>query len=116
MGIRTGWDNFRSLFTFRRVFPLAFFLMIFALAVRQSAYIDPDLWWHLQTGQDIFLTKTIPHVDIYSFTKAGSEWVTHEWLSEVLDLRNLPRRRMGWTAIYILRSDYTWTLHYLPTL
>lgn len=58
--------------------------MIFALAVRQSAYIDPDLWWHLQTGQDIVATKTIPHVDIYSFTKAGSEWVTHEWLSEVL--------------------------------
>ena len=44
MGIRTRWDDFRSLFTFRRVFPLAFFLMIFALAVRQSAYIDPDLF------------------------------------------------------------------------
>ncbi len=58
--------------------------MIFALAVRQSAYIDPDLWWHLQTGQDIVLTRSIPHVDIYSFTKAGSEWVTHEWLSEVV--------------------------------
>ena len=84
MGIKFTWDNFRNIFTFRRIFPLAFFLMIFALAVRQSAYIDPDLWWHLQTGQDIVLTGSIPHVDIYSFTKAGSEWVTHEWLSEVL--------------------------------
>jgi hypothetical protein len=70
--------------TFRRVFPLAFFLMIFALGVRQSAYIDPDLWWHLQTGQEIAVSKVIPHTDIFSFTKAGSEWVTHEWLSELL--------------------------------
>jgi hypothetical protein len=70
-------------FTFRRIFTLAFLMMVFALAVRQCAYIDPDLWWHLRTGQDIFLTKAIPHTDIYSFTKAGSEWITHEWLSEV---------------------------------
>jgi hypothetical protein len=69
--------------SFRRIFVVAFFLMIFALAVRQCAYIDPDLWWHLQTGQDIVQTKVIPHTDIYSFTKAGSEWVAHEWLSEV---------------------------------
>ncbi|MFZ0061876.1 MAG: hypothetical protein WAL47_07535, partial [Pyrinomonadaceae bacterium] len=81
--MKSSKSSFRTIFTFRRIFPLAFFLMIFALAVRQSAYIDPDLWWHLQTGQDIVSTKTIPHVDIYSFTKAGSEWVTHEWLSEV---------------------------------
>ena len=78
------WRQVSTGFTFRRVFPLAFFLMIFALAVRQCAYIDPDLWWHLQTGQDIVLTRSIPHADIYSFTKAGSEWITHEWLSEVL--------------------------------
>ena len=74
----------RNNLSFRNIFPLAFFLLIFALAVRQSAFIDPDLWWHLQTGQDIVSSRAIPQVDIYSFTKAGSEWVTHEWLSEVL--------------------------------
>ena len=73
----------RNKLTFRHVFPLAFFLMIFALAVRQSAFIDPDLWWHLQTGQDIVNSRSIPQTDIYSFTKAGSEWITHEWLSEI---------------------------------
>jgi hypothetical protein len=74
----------RVFLTFRRLFPLAFFLMVFALAVRQSAYIDPDLWWHLQAGQDIVQSQSIPKVDTYSFTKAGSEWVAHEWLSEVV--------------------------------
>src|SRR5262245_33870444 len=71
-------------FTFRRVFPYGLFIMIFGLAIRQCTLIDPDLWWHLQTGQDIFYSRLIPHVDIYSFTKAGSEWITHEWLSELL--------------------------------
>jgi hypothetical protein len=77
-------NQVRSLLSFRRLFPLAFFIMVFALAVRQSAYIDPDLWWHLQAGQDIVQSQSIPKVDIYSFTKAGSEWVAHEWLSEVI--------------------------------
>lgn len=70
--------------TFRRVFPLTLLLMVFVLAVRQSALLDPDLWWHLRAGEDIISTWSIPHIDDYSFTKRGSEWVTHEWLSEVL--------------------------------
>jgi hypothetical protein len=70
--------------TFRRVFPIVLFSMVFVLAVRQSVSIDPDLWWHLKAGQDIVDTKSIPHTDDYSFTKQGSEWVAHEWLSEVI--------------------------------
>ena len=58
--------------------------MIFVLAVRQSVSIDPDLWWHLKVGEQIINTRSIPHTDDYSFTKQGSEWVAHEWLSEVI--------------------------------
>src|SRR3954451_11350236 len=70
--------------TLRRVFPIVLFSMVFVLAVRQSVSIDPDLWWHLQAGQQIIDTRSIPHTDDYSFTKQGSEWVAHEWLSEVI--------------------------------
>src|SRR6185503_14528489 len=28
--------------------------------------------------------RSIPYTDIFSSVKLGSEWVTHEWLSEVL--------------------------------
>ncbi len=70
--------------TFRRVFPIVLLSMVFVLAVRQSASIDPDLWWHLKAGQQIIDTGSIPHTDDYSFTKQGSEWVAHEWLSEVI--------------------------------
>ena len=74
----------RGALTFRRVFPIVLFSMIFVLAVRQSVSLDPDLWWHLKAGQQIIDTRSIPHTDDYSFTKQGSEWVAHEWLSEVI--------------------------------
>jgi len=45
---------------------------------------DPDVWWHLRTGQLILQTHSIPHVDPFSFTRAGQPWVNHEWLSDVL--------------------------------
>lgn len=45
--------------------------------------VDPDLWWHLRTGQWIMEKGHIPHSDPFSFTRAGSPWVAHEWLSAV---------------------------------
>src|SRR5260370_20136765 len=45
---------------------------------------DPDLWWHLRTGQWIVEPGHVPHSDPFSFTRAGEPWVSHEWLSEVL--------------------------------
>lgn len=58
-------------------------VLIFAGAVRQIRIFDPDLWWHLRTGQNIIDTKVIPHNDIYSYTNQGKEWIAHEWLSEI---------------------------------
>lgn len=57
-------------------------LYIFATAFRPI--MDPDFWWHLKTGQYIVTTKSIPRTDIFSVSRFGSEWVTHEWLSEIL--------------------------------
>jgi hypothetical protein len=46
--------------------------------------IDPDVWWHLRTGQLIVQTHAVFHTDPYSFTRLGQPWVDHEWLSQVL--------------------------------
>src|SRR5215213_1704872 len=81
---KTLLSRVRRGLTFRRIFPIVLLSMIFVLAVRQSVSIDPDLWWHLKAGQQIIDTRSIPHTDDYSFTKQGSEWVAHEWLSEVI--------------------------------
>ncbi|MBI3536245.1 MAG: hypothetical protein HY070_01585 [Chloroflexi bacterium] len=67
--------------TTRRLFTAILFLAVFVMSAREIQ--DPDFWWHLRTGQFILETQTIPHSDIYSFTRAGAPWIAHEWLSEV---------------------------------
>ncbi|MFY9659931.1 MAG: hypothetical protein WAJ97_04860 [Terriglobales bacterium] len=59
-------------------------LLFGLLAMTARNALDPDLWWHLRTGQWIVETGHVPHFDPFSFTRAGHAWVSHEWLSEVV--------------------------------
>jgi hypothetical protein len=59
-------------------------LLFGLLAMTARSATDPDLWWHLRTGQWIVETGQVPHSDPFSFTRAGHAWVSHEWLSEVV--------------------------------
>ena len=59
-------------------------LLFGMLAMTARNALDPDLWWHLRTGQWIVETGHVPHFDPFSFTRAGHPWVSHEWLSEVV--------------------------------
>lgn len=45
---------------------------------------DPDVWWHLRTGQLIIQNHALFHADPYSFTRFGAPWIDHEWLSQLL--------------------------------
>ncbi len=45
--------------------------------------VDPDLWWHIKVGQDIFRTHHLPTSDPYSFTVFGTPWIAWDWLSDV---------------------------------
>ena len=56
-------------------------LGLFTMACR--GVTDPDVWWHLRTGQLIAHNHRVFHTDPYSFTRAGQTWVNHEWLSEL---------------------------------
>lgn len=44
--------------------------------------VQPDFWWLLRAGQDIWHTGRVPLVDHYSYTAAGRDWPNHEWLWE----------------------------------
>src|SRR5271170_4664791 len=55
---------------------------LFAMAARNVT--DPDVWWHLKTGEYIAEHKSVPHTDPFSYTRAGQPWVAHEWLTELL--------------------------------
>jgi hypothetical protein len=59
-------------------------LLFGLLAMTARNAVDPDLWWHLRTGQWIVETGHVPHSDPFSFTRAGHAWISHEWLSEVV--------------------------------
>jgi len=65
----------------RRLFTILFAIALFTMAVRET--LDPDMWWHLRTGEAI-LAGGIPTHDIFSFTVTEHEWVTHEWGSQVI--------------------------------
>src|SRR5690242_21267506 len=73
---------------FKRVFSFSGMLagLMGALAVLtvRSRFDDPDMWWHLKTGQIIWDTHTIPVTDIFSYTTGHHAWVPHEWLSQLL--------------------------------
>lgn len=43
---------------------------------------DPDMWWHVRTGE-LILSDGIPKHDVFSITVPGREWIAHEWLSQV---------------------------------
>jgi len=86
--------------TLRSVFIWAFLISLFALAVRQITNLDPDFWWHLKSGQYILQTRAIPHADPFSFSRAGSAWVAHEWLSEIIMYATF--RLAGWAGLLVL--------------
>jgi hypothetical protein len=79
----------------RRLFVVIFAMGLFVMASRNVT--DPDVWWHLRTGQLILQNQHVPHSDPYSFTRAGAPWVDHEWLSQLLIYRLY--RLGGWAAL-----------------
>jgi hypothetical protein len=59
------------------------FIVLAVLTVR-ARISDPDMWWHLKTGQIIWTTHTIPTTDTFSYTTNHHAYVPHEWLSQLL--------------------------------
>ncbi len=91
-----------SLLRTRSIFLSVVFLGLLALAARNV--IDPDVWWHLKTGQYIAEHKSIPHSDPFSYTRAGEPWVAHEWLSELLMYSLL--RTAGWGGLIVIFAAF----------
>lgn len=65
----------------RTLFVLLYAIALFVVAVRPT--VDPDMWWHLRTGEYI-LENGIPRQDVFSFTVSDHRWITHEWLSQAI--------------------------------
>ncbi len=44
---------------------------------------DPDMWWHLKSGEVIWTKHAVPTVDLFSFTALHHPLVPQEWLSQL---------------------------------
>src|SRR5215472_13567063 len=45
---------------------------------------EHDIWWHMLNARHLLQHHAFTRVDMYSFTAAGSPWLDHEWLSEIV--------------------------------
>jgi hypothetical protein len=59
---------------------------VFVLLLNSFRFPIPltDFWWHLKMGQVIAATRSIPRVDIFSFTASGHPFVVQNWLAELI--------------------------------
>lgn len=64
-----------------RVAGLLFLGLVLFLAVLWGSrpLIHDDLFFHIGTGQYVVENLEVPTTDIFSFTRAGERWVSHEW-------------------------------------
>ena len=64
-----------------------FFLVVFfgfCILFASQKIISFDDWWHLKTGEWIWQHKAVPHVDPFSYTFKGAEWIDFEWLFQAV--------------------------------
>jgi hypothetical protein len=85
------------------------------LFVRAFYIVDPDIWWHLRTGQWILQQGTVPVTDPFSSYGADKPWVVYSWLFDIL-VASL-YRRVGPASIAVyeiaVRTALTVTLFHL---
>lgn len=58
-------------------------LAVVAVLTIRDRFDDPDMWWHLKTGEIIWTTHHIPTTDLFSFTTNHHFYIPHEWLSQL---------------------------------
>src|SRR5262249_41832916 len=67
------------------VFLLIFLCILVGQAVNHPYLLDdPDTYWHVVVGREIWETGSFPHKDRFSWTFEGQPWIAKEWLSQLI--------------------------------
>ncbi len=61
---------------------LGIFIVPAYIACRPSTITDPDIWWHIRTGEWILQNHAVPRLD--PFSVAASPWVAYSWAFDLL--------------------------------
>ena len=62
---------------------------------------DPDIWWHLRTGEWIAQHHAVPHTDQFSVFGTGKPWSAYSWLFELGVLKLYQRWDLVGIVAYI---------------
>jgi hypothetical protein len=54
------------------------------ICLRLTPVEDPDIWWHLRSGEWIWQHGAVPWTDSFSSFGAGKFWAAYSWLFEVV--------------------------------
>ncbi len=65
---------------------LAAWVLVFCSGMHHFSLVtaDPDLWGHIRFGEEIWRLGALEPTDPYAFTTAGTVWLNHEWLTELI--------------------------------
>jgi len=63
---------------------LALFLGACAVALNLQQMVDPDLFWHLRGGRDIWQAGWPVLPDTWNYLFQGRVWVNQQWLTELI--------------------------------
>ena len=79
---KISWtDLARDVFSFPVMCVFLLAGVVFGYSARGIA--ESDLWWHLRNARNLLEYHSFSPIDTYSFTAAGSPWLSDQWLSEL---------------------------------
>lgn len=79
-------------------------LVVVAYVLYAETPADTDVFGHLTYGKLILENGGVPTYDIFSYTTGRSEWINHEWLSEVVFA--VVHDRGGFPAFHYLKTGF----------
>ena len=79
--MRLSSEKFTS--PFRERLTVFLFFIAVAVSVTHTLWAD-DIWWHLKTGEWILRHRTIPRIDLYSYTVSDHPWIDLSWGFQLL--------------------------------
>ena len=50
----------------------------------ETLLMDGDTGWHIRTGEWILRSGTVPHRDLFSYSRPNAPWIAWEWLADVV--------------------------------
>ena len=62
--------------------------------------LDGDTGWHIRTGEYILQNGSVPHQDLFSYSKPGAAWYAWEWLTDVQYALLHERWGLGGVAVF----------------